>query len=297
MVSVNDYLNGLYFNGQNLGELSGDLNATAGGFTQVNAPMIYASLLQALAAPGGPLSSLATDRAFAGQVQGITSAGQQAKTSAAQQLSTQGVNAGQAAVQLAGLEEQLIQALGSARAAAEEQHGQEVQAATTELANVVASSESTQKQREEQVRQFEALKAEMEKQNKFNRTLGLVNLGLTMFPGIGKALGQGLGQLFGDDTLVGSAFTGNFGENTAQMTAGAPAGGPAGTQAAIQSSAPPVSLPVGGSPRNPFGSGFSATPPIGAVPGMSPFNWLNPFGMFMMNPFGGPFTGPVTEQF
>lgn len=191
MGTVQDYLNSLKFNGRNLGG-GGVVDASSGGFTQSNAPFIFASLLNTLSKPGGPLSTLAQDKIFSGQVESTISQGQQARTNTARGLAANGVNEAQAVTQLGGFDQQVLQQIATQRGASEKDLQDAIAEATTQMANVTSQSDELQKQRAEDLRRFNKLYRNMKKQQQFSNILGVAGLALNFLGPLGTAASVGL---------------------------------------------------------------------------------------------------------
>lgn len=244
-MELQDFLRQLKFNGQSL-DKGGTVDATAGGYTVSNAPAVYARLLQQLSQPGGPLSSLESSRVLGGQVSSIVSQGDQERRSAGTRLSNAGLNEGQASAALAGVDTNVMRAISEARATEQRRLSGAQQEALTGFANVVTQSESTQKERAEQLRQFEIALKEMRKQQRFSRIVSIASLGISAF---GAGLFSGLGGAFGGG---GKAAAGEATKPLNNQAGGAlgslpPLGGfspdPASIQAILQRSTPTFGLP------------------------------------------------------
>lgn len=190
MSGVAQYLDSIKFNGRSLGA-GGQVDATAGGFTQSNAPFIFAALLRDLAKPGGPLSTLAQDKIFAGQVESAISGGRGLRTDTLRKLASAGVNEAQAMQQVAGVDQQVLAGISAQRSDAERELQSATAEAKTQLANVTSQSEDIQKQRQEDLRRFNKLYKNLKKQQQFSNILGVASLALNFIPGIGTALGIG----------------------------------------------------------------------------------------------------------
>lgn len=200
-MELQDFLRQVKFNGQTLDQ-GGTVDATAGGYTVSNAPAVYARLLQQLSQPGGPLSGLESSRVLGGQVSSIARAGDQERRSAGSRLAAAGLNEGQAAAALSGIDTNVTRAIGEARAEETRRLSGLQQEALTGFANVVAQSEATQKERTEQLRQFEIALKEMRKQQRFSRIVSIASLGVSAF---GAGMFGGIGKLFGGGQTAGTA--------------------------------------------------------------------------------------------
>jgi hypothetical protein len=200
MVSVQQFLRGFEYNGQGFGD-QGPVDPSQGGFTTSNAPFLFAQLLQQLSDPGGPLSSLSLNQVLAGQTSGLVAANAGAKDQALNQLADSGANAATAAMATGGFEQQLLEQIGATRAAAQENLQERQAKAATDFTNVLAQSEATQKERTEQLRQYESLRKDIKKQNKFNRALGIASLALSFLP-TGQIAGAIGNKLFSKDVDV-----------------------------------------------------------------------------------------------
>lgn len=243
-MELQDFLRQIKFNGQSL-DRGGTVDATAGGYTVSNAPAVYARLLQQLSQPGGALSSLESSRVLGGQVSSIVSQGDQERRSFGTRLSNAGLNEGQAAAALSGVDTSVMRAISEARAAEERRLSGAKQEALTGFANVVAQSESTQKERAEQLRQFEIALKEMRKQQRFSRIVSIASLGISAF---GAGFFSGLGGMF----FPGTKAPGEATKPLSNQAGGAlgslpPLGGfqadPASIQAIMQRSTPTFGLP------------------------------------------------------
>jgi hypothetical protein len=204
MVELNDFLRQTQFNGQRLDQ-GGTFDPSRGGFTVSNAPLVFARLLQQLSQPGGPLSSLESSRVLAGQVSGITTAGESERRATGSRLASAGVNEAQGAAILSGVDTGIQRAISQARSTERQRLNDAQQEALTGFANVVAQSESTQKERAEQLRQFEIALSETRKQQRFNRIVSIASLGVSAFgAGLFNGLGSRISGLFGGSAPAGS---------------------------------------------------------------------------------------------
>lgn len=210
MATLQDYMRSLEFNGQSL-DRGGTIDPTRGGYTVSNAPFIFARLLQQLSQPGGPLSELSSSRVLGGKVAGIASQAEAQRRQTGTNLANAGVNDAQAGSILAGVDTGVQRAISEARAAEQARLQDKQQEALTGLANVTAQSESTQKERAEQLRQFEIALKELKKNKKFNRLISIASLGVSA---AGAGLFSGFGALFGAGSSGSTARTGSAGSSS-----------------------------------------------------------------------------------
>lgn len=262
-MELQDFLRQFRFNGQAL-DRGGTIDPSTGGFTVSNAPAIYARLLQQLSQPGGPLSSLESSRVLGGQVASITTAGEQERRSAGARLSSAGLNEAQAAAALSGIDTGVQRAIGAARAEETRRLSTGQQEALTGFSSVLAQSESTQKERAEQLRQFEIALKEMKKQQKFNRLISIASLGVSAF---GAGMFSGLGGFFGGGEAPTTA-AGNAPLPSAGITAQSALGGP-------NFGFDPLSQGVG--TFRPQFPGVAPPTPFSTIGSVSPFGIRIPF--------------------
>lgn len=188
MAGVAEFLDQIKFNGRSLGS-GGQVDATAGGFTQSNAPFVFAALLRDLSRPGGPLSTLSQDKIFSGQVESAINQGRGLRTDTMRRLAANGVNETQALQQVAGIDQQVLAGISSQRSESERVLQDAIAEAKTQLANVTSQSEDIQKTRAEELRRFNKLYRNMKKQQMFSNVLGVASLALNFLPGLGPAAG------------------------------------------------------------------------------------------------------------
>ena len=254
MVELTDFLRETRFNGQRLDQ-GGTFDAAQGGFTVSNAPRVFARLLQQLSQPGGPLSALESSRVLGGQVSGITSAGEAERRATGSRLATAGVNEAQGAAILSGVDTGIQRAISAAKATERLRLNETQQEALTGFANVIAQSEATQKERTEQLRQFEIALAETRKQQRFSRLISIAGLGVSLLTaGLDGGLFAGLGSKFFGGKKPGPVpDTGNAGGGL-ELRGNGLNRGPINT---FSPQSGGTNNPSGGSFANPSGSPFS----------------------------------------